>query len=206
MKTLQIYETTIIAETSQHAAHIVVLPSRSFREFNSDMPVGDILPELGMRLITAQINPSNITRALAVALSSSVSTEEVDQLLVSASNGKIEMRSGVAVVAASDLTFAEVVGFDDVIPIEQSPLKAEALVTLVTKASGAGVGAFVGFVAFGASPMLLVTVPAGMIICGAAKGVSDALEAGLREKLLQWLKGKNKGKKTQGGKESSKKD
>jgi hypothetical protein len=45
-----------------------------------------------------------------------------------------------------NLRFAEAVAFEYVVPIEQSPLAAEVLVSLVTKATGAGVGAFTGFV------------------------------------------------------------
>src|SRR5262245_51923621 len=113
-------------------------------------------------------------------------------------------RGGISAFAAADMRFAEVIAFDEVVPVEHSPLKAEALATLVTKATGAGLGAFAGFVAFGASPLLLVTVPAGMIICGAAKGVADALESGLRERLMELLRGKKATKRGSGARSHSK--
>jgi hypothetical protein len=58
--------------------------------------------------------------------------------------------------------------------------------------TGAGIGAYVGFVLTGPAPtaLLLISVPAGMIICGAAKGIADALENGLRDRLLRFLRGK----------------
>jgi hypothetical protein len=42
---------------------------------------------------------------------------------------------------------------------------------------------------------LLITVPAGMIICGAAKGIADALEDGLRDRLMRFLKGDSEDQK-----------
>lgn len=194
MKKLQMYETTIMADTSEHAAHLVVLSSRYVSEYDANTHISSLLLDLGMRKIT-EVSASNLSRCLAILLSGAVLTDEFEKLLISASSGQIEVREGMTVVAASDLRFAEIVVFDDVVPIEQSPLKAEALVTLVTKATGAGLGAFAGFVAFGDSPLLLITVPAGMIICGAAKGIADALESGLRDRLFELLKGKRKTKK-----------
>ena len=88
-----------------------------------------------------------------------------------------------------DVRFAEQVSFDRVIPIEESPLSQESLAKLATTASGVGIGAFVGFVAFGSSPLLLITVPAGMIICGAAYAVGQALQEGFKERILSWIKG-----------------
>jgi len=70
-------------------------------------------------------------------------------------------------------------------------IPGDVLATLVTRATGAGLGAYIGFVAFGAaSPFLFVTVPSGMIICGAAKGIADALEHGLRDRLTAWIRGR----------------
>ncbi len=50
---------------------------------------------------------------------------------------------------------------------------------------GIAIGAYVGFQS-GAHypPLLLFTVPAGMVICGAAYGVAMALRQGLRDKIL----------------------
>jgi hypothetical protein len=44
-------------------------------------------------------------------------------------------------------------------------------------------------VAFGTGPLLFITVPAGMVIFGAAKGIGKALEEGLYERLVTWLRG-----------------
>ncbi len=185
MQTAQIFETTIIEPSSQHAAHLIVIPSRSLytEDYTS---VEAFLPELELRLITKDVGVSNLSRSLAVILSDSDAGDEA--VSMAASEGAIETKGGLGAITLSDMEFAEIVAFDKIVPIEQSPLSAEALATLVTKASGPALGAFVGFVAFGATPMLLVGVPAGMIICGAARGIADALESGLRERLIGLLK------------------
>jgi hypothetical protein len=90
-----------------------------------------------------------------------------------------------------DVAFAQKAAFERMIPLEQSPLDLESLAKLVTSATGAGLGAYAGFVLFGSSPLLFVAAPFGMILFGAAKGIADALEQGLREKLLWYLKGDN---------------
>jgi hypothetical protein len=72
------------------------------------------------------------------------------------------------------------------IPFEQSPLDLTSLTGLLT-ASGVGIGAFVGYVAAGGTPLIIITVPAGMVICGAAAAVAKGLETGLQYRLLKFL-------------------
>jgi hypothetical protein len=80
-------------------------------------------------------------------------------------------------------TFAQYLTYSPVIPFGSSPLQGKALSELVT---AGGVGAAVG--AFASDhPLLLLAVPAGIIVCGAARGVADALRIGLRSKLLELM-------------------
>lgn len=53
-------------------------------------------------------------------------------------------------------------------------------------AAGGGIGAAVGAYATG-DPLVLLAVPAGIVACGAAHGVADALRIGLRARLLRLL-------------------
>jgi hypothetical protein len=53
----------------------------------------------------------------------------------------------------------------------------------VLAAAGGGIGAAVGAYAT-RDPLLLLAVPAGIVVCGAAHGLSEALRIGLRAKLL----------------------
>lgn len=180
MKALKIYESTILADNSEHAAHMIVLPFRS--------PLGTewILSELEMSRIVDVKRATNLAPSLAVLFSSGVpSADRRDRLIYTNSFGARDFR---VAYTDYDLEFAEIIAFEPVIPFEASPLQLHVLATLVTKASGVAIGAFAGFVAVGPSPFLLVTVPAGMIICGAAKPVAEALESGLRDKLQRFLK------------------
>ena len=78
---------------------------------------------------------------------------------------------------------------DPCIIVERSPPDAVSLLKLLKGASGVVIGAYVGLQT-GQGPLLFITVPAGMIIVGAASGIGAALEAGLRTKLAQWLTGR----------------
>jgi hypothetical protein len=80
--------------------------------------------------------------------------------------------------------FAEYLAFEAVIPFESSPLGAKALATLVGATSTAG--AALGYSATG-HPMMLVTVPAGIVVAGAAIGVGAGAAAGLAEGIRHQL-------------------
>lgn len=185
MKLLQFYETTVTSDISSHEARFLTVPHRSIDGNQSAQSVDAVLEELGLRKI-ADVQPSNLGHALAVLLSPSA-TDNMEGELIRAAMGQQAPHTN-AIVAAADITFAELVAYTDVVPFETSPLSAQALVKFVTTASGGALGAYAGFVAFGASPLLLVMVPTGMILCGAAKGVADGLEHGLRERILKLFK------------------
>lgn len=80
--------------------------------------------------------------------------------------------------------FAQYLAYAPVVPFESSPLGPKALSELAT--AGGGVGAAVGAYATG-HPLLLLVVPAGIIVCGAARGISEALRIGLRARLLDLM-------------------
>jgi hypothetical protein len=81
-------------------------------------------------------------------------------------------------------TFAQYAAYAPVIPFESSPLGAKSLADLVT--AGGGVGAALGSYATG-DPILLVVAAGGVIVCGAARGISDALRIGLRARILELM-------------------
>jgi len=187
MKVLQTYETTILSESSKHALHALIVPRRSFAGENRGIKVDDVLSSLGLqRLMVPSIEASDLVNALAVLLSPSVDYTKKTAYLVSVLQ---DTPLGVTPpTTPTDRTFAEQAVFDSLLPFEQSPLSLESLGKLVVSASGAGIGAYAGFVLAGPTPLLLITIPAGMIICGAAKGIADALEQGLRDRLVRFLR------------------
>lgn len=80
--------------------------------------------------------------------------------------------------------FAQHLAYAPLVPFESSPLSAKALSDLA--AAGGGIGAAIGAYATG-DPLLLLAVPTGIVVCGAAHGLADALRIGLRAKLLQFM-------------------
>lgn len=80
--------------------------------------------------------------------------------------------------------FAQYLAYERVVPFETSPLSAQSFASVL--GAGGGVGGAVGYYATG-DPLILVAVPAGIIICGAAAGVADALRIGLRARILEMM-------------------
>jgi len=77
--------------------------------------------------------------------------------------------------------------YKEVVPFVSSPLRAEAIADIIKKAGGVGFGAYIGCAVAGMTPYLFITVPLGMIICGAAAGVGSGLEKGLTQLLRRKL-------------------
>jgi hypothetical protein len=84
------------------------------------------------------------------------------------------------------------------IVVEHSPPSLESFGKLFGAGGAVAVGAYIG-TSVSSGSLLFVTVPFGMIIVGAAAGISTALEAGLREKILEWLRRKKKKTPPKGG-------
>lgn len=201
MQVMQLYETRLIGKTSDHAAHVIVVPARCFSAPvpPADAPnvsqtafqTRDVLDDLELQEV-APVAPHHLAQALAMLVSPSMPTDALKGQLSNLGEKVAGLPCSAEPYAKADIEFAEQLAFACDIPFENSPLSGETLIKLVTKATGAGIGAFAGFVAFGTSPFLLIMVPAGMVLCGAAKGIAEALESGLRERLTDWLKGKRK--------------
>lgn len=189
MQMLQIYETTVLSDCSKHALHAVSIPSRSFAGTNLQVPVDQIVGALGLQKLTLwPVAPTNLGPALAVLSSPSVAESEVVAQLLTTLQPTVPSPIPPMVTPA-DTNFGYQAAGDKFVPFEQSPIALDSLSQLLTTATGAGIGAYAGFVLAGPTPLLLIAIPAGMILCGAAKGVADALEKGLRERLLRFLKG-----------------
>jgi hypothetical protein len=75
--------------------------------------------------------------------------------------------------------------------VEQSPPSLASITTLLTKGSGVAIGSLLGLhLAQGYSPIFLcVAVPGGMLIGGTAAGIAEALQLGLRQRVLAWVLG-----------------
>jgi len=77
------------------------------------------------------------------------------------------------------------------IVVSQSPPSAASIVSLLSKGSGVAIGGMLGMhLVHGYSPVYLcLAVPGGMLICSTAAGIADALQMGLRQRVLAWILG-----------------
>lgn len=90
-------------------------------------------------------------------------------------------KEGFADIDPEVRAFAEYVTLEKLVPFEKSPLDAQSFANIATTASPWVVGAVMGFVAAGPTlPLLLVTVPLGIILCQTAKAVAEGLEYQIR--------------------------
>jgi hypothetical protein len=176
MNIRQHYETTLVETDSDLAGTFLVIPARSLPEGYDAAEPQRFLEEFGFREVS-RIPPGAIVSVIAFCLSPT-SGEYIARLQES---GEVPQLPFVP----EQLQFAEYLTMARVIPFEQSPLDAESIGNLIAKTSGWGLGAYAGFVVGAGTPLVFVTVPAGMLIFGAAAGLAAGLEKGLRESVSE---------------------
>lgn len=196
MKITQLYETTIVDRDGGLEARFIVLPRRAFASQDAlPTPRGGNVKSEKLQFIDIVeqlsgvdphfIDAERLVDAVAVCLSAS--TPEIMKRFSEIMHSREVIEPPLY---AHQIEFAKILAFAPVVPFENSPLHLDSVATLITGASGVGLGAYAGFVVAGSSPLIFVTVPMGMIIFGAAAGVANALEQGLRTRLLKVIKGK----------------
>jgi hypothetical protein len=175
MAVIEIYKNEILSKNGQLRATILTVPSRSFN--NSELlTTHHIIENLRGTEKLIQVRAADLWEKMKGVLffeemaSHSLSDISTDEFLPS-----------------GGLQFSEDIVFGKHVIFENSPLSMESIAGLVQKATGVGIGAYVGFLVGGNSFLLLLTVPAGIVICGSAAGVAQALEADLKERILKML-------------------
>jgi hypothetical protein len=178
----QIYETTITDSESGLSAHFVIVPSRSLGDgsYLYREPNGPLLA-LGL-LSLADVPLGGVVRSLAACLSS----EDVDEFLGRFHEGFKEEISKPSWETPARFAFAEYLTFARVIPFEWSTFSPDSLGNILT-AQGYGQAAYVYYEGTNV-PMLVIAIPAGILICGSAPKMEDALGAGLRRRILEFVK------------------
>lgn len=185
----QTYETTIYNRDSGQAFTFVTVPGRSFADGIAAPNAAEFARRLDLREprfgdgeairlapVEAWSLPFMVDAVLGRPLDDFVWPYEpyfMERYL----QGRSRRRAGPS-------EFAQYLTYSPVVPFESSPLGQKALSDLAT--AGGGVGVAVGVYTTG-DPLLLLVVPAGMIVCGAASGIADALRIGLRAKLLDLM-------------------
>ncbi len=186
MAITQMYETTLTDTETTISFSYIVLPSRSLPK--TDYSESELLVALGLK--DPIYIPSDLIPIMLTILLLAGDSDKVISHYNSMFTDDDCLNVPLEVFKSKAHRFAQHLAFSRVVPFEQSPLELDSIANLVTNASGLGVGAYVGFVTVGVSPLLFLTVPAGMILCGAASGVAKALEEGLRRRLMSLLEGK----------------
>ncbi|HEY8694269.1 MAG TPA: hypothetical protein VIR57_16190 [Chloroflexota bacterium] len=184
MKLVQFYETNVLDADSGVAFNITVLTQSAWQHGSSPWPEyivgpGDfiqLLQELGLRAHTS-VRQVGQARDL---------TPELIRLF-----GEVGAPSLSPHSTAFELSEAAI--NEQLIPFENSLLELSSLDQLIKAASATGLGAYAAYQLVNGSPLLAIALPAGVILMGAAKGVSQGLEEGLRLRLLEWMGVRNKG-------------
>jgi len=181
----QIYETTIADSASDLSAHFVTVPARSlgggsYLFEGTDGP----LETLGLLRI-ADVPFGGVARSLAACLIS----DDVEEFQRRFDRGFEEETSHSSVRLPAPFVFAEYLTFARVVPFEQPSLSADSLGNILT-AQVHGEAGYMYHEATG-TPLLAVAIPAGVVICGSAAGMVRALESGLRQRLIEFIKSRS---------------
>jgi hypothetical protein len=188
MEMVQLYETTVGDRESGQVVRFLSIPGRSIAITNetidhpTQIPLADAL---GIHELHP-VRPSDLAKAILLMLRAEDATN-VENLQAQA-----VLTQFFQAQSPTDplMSFAEQIAYTDLIPFEESPV---GLVSLASKAaklanSPVALGAFIGVIAGGTSPFVLIAVPAGIILCGAAKVISEALDKN-RDRILERVLG-----------------
>lgn len=177
----QIYETTVTDSGANLSAHFVTVPARSLGG-DSYLFRGSVGPlgTLGLSRL-ADVPLGGVVHSLAACLVS----EDVEEFQRRFHEGfeKESRHSGTHL--PEHFAFAEYLTFARVIPFEWSSLSADSLGNILT-AQGHGDAGYMYYEETG-TPILAIAIPAGIVLCGAASKVTEALQAGLRQHLVELI-------------------
>jgi hypothetical protein len=179
---IRIYETTIADVNSDLSTHIVTVPARSlggddymFR--GRDGP----FEQMGL-LRVADVPMGGVARSLAACLVSG----DVEEFSRKFHEGFEEEIRHSSTELPRHFVFAEYLTFARTIPFEWSDLSTDSLGNILT-AQGHGEAGYM-YHEETQVPLLTVAIPAGMVMCGCASGMIRALESGLRQSLVAFVK------------------
>lgn len=178
----QIYETTISDSESGLSAHFIIVPARSLGGGSYLFRIsGGIFQALGL-LRLADVPLGGVTRSFAACLVS----EDVEEFLRRFNEGFEEEIRHSGVTLPEHFAFAEYLTFANVIPFEWSTFSIDSLGNVLT-AQGHGEAGYMNYEET-QTTMLIIAIPEGILMCGSASKMIEALEAGLRHRILELVK------------------
>jgi hypothetical protein len=159
----QVFATTLYDRHQPQSLSFIFVPARSMKNsLTPDLYTAKDLIEPTANYVY-EIPPSYLPAALASLLPDPPQSNPFSWA------GQLP-GPGTIWVPPNSLGFAEYLAFAEVIPIEGSPLASKSLLTVAV-----GLGAKIGLIAGGATPFVLLTVPAGIILCTAGAVFGPAL-------------------------------
>jgi hypothetical protein len=160
----QYYGTTIFDQYQPQSFSFAFVPLRSFA--NNQIPQLDTIVTMlqGHRLDAGEIQPWHLPVVLASILSGGGPMLSPSQLLPNLVYG------GSVLVDAHKLGFADYVAHSDLIPFEESPIRGKSLMSIAGSA-----GVTIGLIAAGNNPIVILTVPLGILLCTAAAALGPEL-------------------------------
>jgi hypothetical protein len=181
----QIYETTIADTASDLSAHFVTVPARSLGGSSYQFQGTEGPFETLGLLPVADVPFGGVARSLAACLVS----DDVETFVQKFRQGFEEETSHSSVHLPEPFVFAEYLTFARVVPFELPSLSADSLGNILT----AQVHGEAGYMYHEETqtPVLAVSIPAGMVVCGSAPGMTRALDSGLRQRLLELVKSRS---------------
>ena len=164
MRPAQYYWTTLYDRYQPQSLSFALIPSRSFG--------GSAIPQLdtvaatfeGYYLGTGKIQPWHLPVLLASLLAADGQIQTISGIPAQLTDGK------PVYVQPQNLGFAEYAAYSDFIPVEESPLKGKSLMAI---AAAAGVN--IGLIAVAGHPLVILTVPLGILLCTTAAELGPEL-------------------------------
>lgn len=175
MTDVQIFETTVAERQSGYSFRFLSIPKRSL---SLDYAYSGGIPDSLKTALNLESLQSIQASALPSAIMAMVQSDVVRDVGSFQAQALFTQFLNPVSPPPVLLAFAEQVAFADIIPFEESPI---SLVSLAGKVAGyakspIAMGAFIGVLAGGMSPLLLVTVPTGIILCGAASAFAKVVD------------------------------
>lgn len=189
---VQFFDTTIVSIGAQLTARVVVVTQDAIRDKSLLEDPFLLMDNLELRPVRDLDYISDLPSLLATVLTAEEHGEKFAEdkaevrTLYETFRLRLESDRGYQFNEQA-LKMAEALAFGNLILFRESPLDLHSLANIALKATGVGVGTYVGFVVSGGTLLALLTVPLGIIVCGAAMGVGKALEQGLNKRLLNLI-------------------
>lgn len=166
----QTYDTVITSTEEDLTLRVISIPSRYVDGFSDISTIEEVSKLLGSGL-HCTLKPNSLVGGIVATLKPRAARDAGFNLRILAD---LEPEATSFVKSALE---------DAWIPIENSPLSGERLAALASN-SPIALGAGLGIYSAHDNPILvLLLVPAGIIICGAAVGISEALRSGLKQRV-----------------------